>query len=313
MAYILAENVGGSIQNLALLLMGMEVPIADMEAAMVQAFYEGSVSAHDFSVYMQGINQAYAEAEAAQTDLGLAIQLWLGSGGKGEQSVKSFQAVAKAALSQGITSIEQFVAHAVANGMLTAQQGDQALRAFAAHGITSMDQLANAGESTLIHILGSLQTMEKEGENSFFGMTEKIKDNFEGIQKNWDKIRNLPPANLKFNVQVEGDKIPDSVNKTLNVKSSSSTIPVPALDSGGIISNPTLALIGERRKEAVIPLDELPSMMNKIMDRAGTVTDKIMGSVFNIDARGAVRGVGEEIKNALINFTDTRNGLLGTT
>lgn len=36
---------------------------------------------------------------------------------------------------------------------------------------------------------------------------------------------------------------------------------IPALDSGGITTGPTIALIGERRKEAVAPLEELPGIL----------------------------------------------------
>jgi TP901 family phage tail tape measure protein len=313
-AHILATEVGGSLQNLALIIMGLEIPIEDMETAMVEAFMNGSISAHDFSVFMQGIHQAYAEIEAAQHDLGLAIQLWLGSGGQGEQALRSFQAVASAAMSQGIRSVQDFVTQAVAQGLLTAEQGEQALRAFAAHGITSMDQIANASDATLIHILGTLETMEKEGENSFFGVAEKVNENFQNIENRWDRIRNLPNAVLNLEIKVGGDKIPQIVGENMqSVNKQRTPITVPALDSGGIVTSPTLALIGERRNEAVIPLQELPDMMKSVFDGAGGSSIDMGKTVFNIDARGAVRGVAEEIKRALQDFTDVKNGLLGTT
>lgn len=307
---ILADNLGGSLTNLALLLIGMEIPITDMEAAMVQAFNEGSISAHDFSVYMQGINQAYAEAEAAQNDLGLAIQLWLGTNGQGEQAVRSFQGVITAAMNQGINTIEGFIQHAIQSGMITAAQGDQLMRAFAAHGITSMDQIANASDATFIHIMGSLESMEREGENSFFGLSEQMVENFDTIEKRWERIRKLPPAELEMKIKVTGDKAPIEIAPE---GSKGGSFKIPAMDTGGIVTSPTLALIGEKRSEAVIPLQELPSMMKNMFDSTVSAGRDMAKNVFNIDARGAQRGVADEIKRALLDFGDVRNGLLGTT
>jgi len=315
-AHILATELGGSMQNLALLLMGLEIPIQDMEAAMIEAFKNGSISAHDFSVYMQGITQGYAEMEAAQKDFGLAVQLWLGSGGEGQAAINSFRAVMTAAAHEGITSVEQMVQRAIADGLLTAQQGEQLLRAFAAHGITSMSQLENATDSLIIHILGSLQTFEKEGENSFFGVAEKINENFDDIEKRWERIGKLPPAILTLEMKVKGDKVPQAVEAEMKpVQGRGTKVTIPALAEGGIVSAPTLALIGEGNEpEIVSPLSKLPDLLKSLrvsdsMNGAPSVMETINN--ISIDARGAMRGVGDEIDRKLRDFFDKKNGGLG--
>jgi TP901 family phage tail tape measure protein len=315
-AHILATELGGSMQNLALLLMGLDIPIQDMEAAMVEAFMNGSISAHDFSVFMQGITQGYAEMEAAQKDFGLAVQLWLGSGGEGQAAVNSFRAVMTAAAHEGITSVEQMVQRAIADGLLTAQQGEQLLRAFAAHGITSMSQLENATDAMIIHILGSLETMEKEGENSFFGVAEKINENFDDIEKRWERIRRLPTAVLNLEFKIDGYKLPSQIEDEMRpLQGKSTKITIPALAEGGIVSAPTLAMIGEGGEpEIVSPLSKLPELLKSLRVGDGMNSAPSMSETINnisIDARGAMRGVGDEIDRKLRDFFDKKNGALG--
>lgn len=52
------------------------------------------------------------------------------------------------------------------------------------------------------------------------------------------------------------------------------TIPVPQLADGGIVDGPTLAMIGERGPEAVIPLDRLNTGQNITINVAGSVTSE---------------------------------------
>jgi phage-related minor tail protein len=60
------------------------------------------------------------------------------------------------------------------------------------------------------------------------------------------------------------------------------------LQHGGIITRPTMTVMGEAGPEAVIPLDRLSEFGG-----GGEIT-------INVDARGAQRGVGPEVERAII-------------
>lgn len=54
--------------------------------------------------------------------------------------------------------------------------------------------------------------------------------------------------------------------------------PVPGMQAGGIVTKPTLALLGERGPEAVIPLERMPAQQTIIFEKGSIVVSGILNS-----------------------------------
>ena len=60
----------------------------------------------------------------------------------------------------------------------------------------------------------------------------------------------------------------------------------------GFLTSPTLAMMGERGPEAVIPLDRLPSIMAGISERGGRGASPIIVQGSLIDTEGLIQATG---------------------
>lgn len=86
-------------------------------------------------------------------------------------------------------------------------------------------------------------------------------------------------------------------------------VPLRRYASGGIASNPQMALFGEgARPEAFVPLPDGRAIPVTLKLPAGT-SSQSLSNVFHVDARGAQRGVAEEIDAKLRAFAPA---ILGT-
>lgn len=97
--------------------------------------------------------------------------------------------------------------------------------------------------------------------NIFFSIFGAIKDFFSGVI-DWmsEKISSLVSTITSIPEKIQGIK-----NSIGNIK-----IKVPGFASGGIVTSPTLAMIGEGSSaEAVVPLDKLPKIMAEAMKGIG--------------------------------------------
>lgn len=89
---------------------------------------------------------------------------------------------------------------------------------------------------------------------------------FNGIAKAW----NSTIGKLKFSVP---DWVPVIGGKGFSVPD------IPQLANGGIVTGPTLAMIGEAGPEAVIPLDKAGGFGNVTININATVADERLGDV----------------------------------
>lgn len=135
---------------------------------------------------------------------------------------------------------------------------------------------------------------------------EGIKDIFGGA---WEALKGLAQAPLRAVIGLVNKaigalnglniKIPDWVPGKYGGKTFSLNIPtIPGLAEGGIVTQPTLAMIGEgRESEAVLPLSKLDSMMSPRGEKGGAVTVNY-SPVINIGG-GSAEGVYEQAGKAL--------------
>lgn len=132
-------------------------------------------------------------------------------------------------------------------------------------GVYAADSFYQAGVDTAQEILKGFDKLVKKG-----GKT------YNQIMNLMDKLAAAAKREVELSVNVK-------TASTANVASVPAS--VPALASGGIVTMPTLALVGEAGAEAVIPLSKLDSM----------------GTTYNITVNGAIdaEGVARTIQNVL--------------
>jgi hypothetical protein len=100
-------------------------------------------------------------------------------------------------------------------------------------------------------VFDAIKTGIKGGMDAITGYLTFVMGVYKGIFNAIGKLWNNTIGKLKF-------KIPDWVP---GIGGNGFEVPdIPMLANGGIVSSPTLALIGERGPEAVIPLDRMGSM-----------------------------------------------------
>ena len=188
------------------------------------------------------------------------------------------------------------------------------------------------------------------GKNKVIELKNHVAEKFEAIKQHFmdagnsvkefflaplDKAKELV-GNIKEKVSGLGTAIKDKVNDGLNklsgggeTKTSNSSGQVPAYASGGVITNPQMALVGEGGDhEAIIPLNKdkrSEALWQYAGSRMGLLSDESRLKSLNsnissynapnstvspgsnpavninlqIDARGAQKGVQEEIQNAI--------------
>ncbi len=116
--------------------------------------------------------------------------------------------------------------------------------------------------------------LEQSGVHFAETMTQGFQKIVDAVQKLTDAItrglglaiENIPDPEVEGHVSWKVDDFPDSARDF-----PTTSIDVPALASGGIVSRPTLALIGEAGPEAVVPLDRLNSTRGGVTVTIGSL------------------------------------------
>lgn len=309
-AKMLFDNVGGSVENLGLLIAGLQIPIEDFESSLMQALDNGEIGLREYIIAMQGVDQAFQSAEAAQKDLDLATQMWIATGGDSIETLETFKNVVKAAMSQGITSVQGLVDHMRKSGKFTEEQLEVLVNAFKAHGIESMDALANAGDRTLASIMVFMSSVKEDGGANFFAMADSAERAFNRIEQSAKDAGNAIKnnlSNIRVNAQVNYNTTPSYKGNIFEGGQ------IKQFSKGGVVSQFTKFNIGsmaEHGPEAIMPLDRLPNGMLGVRAALPSNTGSETNN-FYIDAKGAEIGVEKRIKRAIEDYLDRKNREVG--
>jgi hypothetical protein len=103
-------------------------------------------------------------------------------------------------------------------------------------------------------------------------------------------VQELQQITLRANIRESLDKVAPSVQGLQNILSG-----IPRMAEGGIVNQPTLALIGEAGSEAVVPLNQMGGMGTTVnINVAGSVISEgelqsvIQDALYNLNRSGAV-------------------------
>lgn len=197
LAAVFANNVGGSLNNLQLLVEASGKSFEELRESVVEAFLDGKLSAQEAQVALQGIAQvaqkgipgalgATAEAFNNLKDAGVK---------GGRASIDALKDIGYEAQELGINTLPALAAQLQATGQFTAEEIQQLFSVLSQRGIDSIDELVNATNEQLIGVLSQLQ-------NQSFPFAEAIDDAADLVET----IDGLPnEKTLTFNIKTNFD------------------------------------------------------------------------------------------------------------
>lgn len=294
----------GSVENLGLAISALQIPISTFEDALLQALEQGQIGLREYVIALQGVREAFGEAEGATGDLNRAFELLVGTGGDSIQTIRMLERIIKLAMKQGVTSVDQLIEAIRQGGNFTEEQLSALASAFAAHGISAMDQLESASIETLASLLAFLQTIAMEGGANFFELADSANQAFDEIAEGAENLGRQVNDVTNGSVSVAANAGVSASAKG-NIFSAGQILPFA---KGGVVSKMSLFDIGsiaEQGPEAILPLERLPDGRLGVL-ASGSASKDVMPSI-NIDARGAEVGFEVRIRREIERFMDRQN------
>jgi hypothetical protein len=157
---ILAENVGGSLNELQIMFEALGVSAEDLLAAIETAYLAGDITAKNFLASSAQIQELYTQGiPGAIGATGLAMQNLIDTGlTDGRHAMDSLGDISAEAAEKGITSFEALREDLIASGH-TVEDVDKLFAAFGQNGIGSMEDLANITVQQTAGVVSSLEDM----------------------------------------------------------------------------------------------------------------------------------------------------------
>lgn len=176
---VLANNLGGSLNNLGVLMQTLKISAEEAGQIIVQSFEQGNISAAQAEKYIDGVNRAMEKG--IPDAFGAWDKAWenmLAAGSKGGMatidSIRDIASEAKEAGAKTIGDLKAFFQEAVKAGKISQEQMDAFFASLEKRGITTLDQLENASTQTLIGVAADLENNGVLKDMS--SVTQQIKD-----------------------------------------------------------------------------------------------------------------------------------------
>lgn len=218
LAAVFSNNLGGSLNNLQLLIEATGQSAQSLRQAVVDAFLDGKISALEAQTAINGINNAMKKG--IPDAVGAVTQAFdnlkaAGTNG-GRASTDALRDIGEEAKELKIKTFPELIAYLVKTGKYSSEEIAKVFDALKKAGIDTIDKLTNATDQKLIGVLSQLQAQD-------FPFAKAAQD----AQKLIDTVTNLPKeikTRLVFEVQVNGTKQDkDIVEKATAGKVGSST------------------------------------------------------------------------------------------
>lgn len=196
---VLANNIGGSLNNLQLLVESSGKSFEDLHKGVVDAFLDGKLSALEAQSALQGIAQI--AQKGIPDGIGFTVQAFqnLEDAGKkgGRVSIDALQDIGFEAKELGLKDFPSLIKNLEASGKFSSATIQKVFDALKASGIDTIDKLTGATSEQLIPVLANLDTVE-------FPFKEAVADVNDLIKK-VNELPNTIEKNLVFNVKVNAD------------------------------------------------------------------------------------------------------------
>lgn len=193
LAAILANNLGGNLNNLQLLVQATGISFEQLASQVEQSFLRGEISAAQAFGALQQIQEISEKGiPGALGAVDQAFNNLKAAGVKGGAAlVDALRDVGSEARELGIKDLAGVQAHLASTGQFSAEEIQKVFDALAAAGIDSIDELENATTQQLLPALAQL-------ENAEFPFREAVAD----VEELIEKVDELP-NNVTKKVRVE--------------------------------------------------------------------------------------------------------------
>lgn len=254
---MLADNLGGNIDNARLLFQQLGLSLDDMVTKLVELGRNGAQSWLEIETAIQGVTNAAAPGLAAFADYKNAFQGLVESGGRGVAALKGVKDVAQEGIEAGAKSLEELKSMMLNSG-LDPEQVNAYFDAVKNRGIQTLAELASVSD----RVGGGIVADMNANSASLAAMWAEMGDQLSGIKQ---KIMDIPTdvvTNYKINVTTEAD---GSAQKILDGTGLGDALPKNTPSSGkvghakgGIITGPIgfggNHIMGEAGPEGLLPL-----------------------------------------------------------
>lgn len=312
---ILAENLGGNIDNARLLVQSLGIDLDVMAQGFIEAGLAGEKSWHEVEVMLQGLTDLQGKGLKQVGDITGAYELLTASAGRGAQALQSLRNLSVEAQEAGADSLKALQAQLIASGQFTEDEIAKLFTALEQRGVTSLEDLENASDRTLGGVIADMESLGFV----FDKAPEAIHKAARAIESLDDALGRLPDktkieVEMLFKASGNSETSTDTVQAAANGLMSPSGITPFA--KGGMVSSPqmfgfskggipSMGLMGEAGPEAILPLDRnAQGVLGVKMTGGGGSTNNIN---INIEVIGAGEEVGVRIREELEDYFDTFN------
>jgi hypothetical protein len=288
---ILSENLNGNLDNARMLMAELGISQEQLTEQFVMMGEEGAMSWHEVESSIQALAPAFQEGLTKVGDMVGAFDQLINSGGDGKDAIIAIKNSAIEAGEAGVKSFDEWKAALLAAGE-NPEMVDAFFQALSARGLDSLDKIKEASTRTIGGVVADMQTISPILAEQWIAAQQEAQKYLETLATIPDESEKHVTINVDANIS-EDAKLALGASGS---SESSGTTDVPAFARGGIVTRPTLGLIGERGAEAIMPLSRLPSMMNSLAGKSGMGSG---GNTYFLDLRGAAPGVETEVRRAL--------------
>lgn len=302
--FLLAEQTGGSLEALGAIFESFGVTVDQYVEALMQSGKIGEETWLEVVSNIRDSTDIFSDGIEGLGQFTTAYEQLLGAEGKGAISLKKMRAIISEGLEAEIKTVDELLARMGESGEFSAGEMAAITEAFRQQGTQDLAALADATDYEIAQMVAAIDAGLQDAGESWRNVTKETQE----FSKSLEEI-NGKDINVDFKVHAE---IPTEVEELLKLANSGggeagvkvtgsgsgSNGEVEAFAKGGIISSPTVALMGEAGKEVVAPLARGANGDMGIKIHGGMAG----GMVINIDARGAAPGVEASIYAALENI-----------
>ena len=200
LAAVFANNVGGSLNNLQLLVQATGKSFEELREHVIEAFLDGKISALEAQTALNGIAQV--AQKGIPDGIGLVSQafdnLKIAGAKGGRASVDALQDIAFEAKELGLKTIPEVIEYLVATGVASREEIEMVFKTLAEQGVDTLEELENAKPEQLIGALSALEAQE-------FPFKEAVSDVNELIEK-IDELPDEIEKKLVFRVETRTDE-----------------------------------------------------------------------------------------------------------
>lgn len=204
---IIAENLGGNLDNARMLLQTLGVGAEDLEQSFMNIGLAGEESWHTVETWMQRIPELTGEGLIGIGDLEGAMNQFINSGGRGQEALISLRNIGIEAMESGASSMDDLRNHLIATGKFTTEQISALMGGLAQRGITSLQDIKDASDRTLGGVTADAESLGFAWSDS---IGQGLADSIDDVEKLKSVISDLPDTiekniTLKVKTEYSGD------------------------------------------------------------------------------------------------------------